>query len=95
MNNFTLYLRTLLQYNISATNYFANHLQDVELSFLDDLRSLRQPVDKSVWLNAPTAVNAYYDPQFNQFGELESFEPVPTLYSITILYYFSILGRYS
>ena len=37
---------------------------------MDGLMSLRQPVDKSVWLNAPTAVNAYYDPQFNQFGEL-------------------------
>jgi predicted metalloendopeptidase len=35
--------------------------------------SLRQPVDKSVWLNAPTAVNAYYDPQFNQFGTPEPF----------------------
>ena len=57
-----------MQYSISADDYFGNYLQTVNLTFLDQLRSLRQPVDKSVWLNAPTAVNAYYDPQFNQFG---------------------------
>ena len=72
-----MYLKTSLhsylflsQYNISATTYFTNYLQSVQLSFMDGLTSLRQPVDKSVWLNAPTAVNAYYDPQFNQFGKL-------------------------
>ena len=78
----------LLQYNISATKYFANYLQTVELSFLDDLMSLRQPVDKSVWLNAPTAVNAYYDPQFNQFGKLVPFRgSFAVVYVLIILQY--------
>ena len=58
-----------MQYNISPDDYFGNYLQSVKQSFMDELRSLRQPVDKSVWLTPPTAVNAYYDPQFNEFGE--------------------------
>ena len=69
LHNIIIILYTHMQYTINADNYFGNYLQTVKLSFLDDLRSLRQAVDKSVWLTPPTAVNAYYDPQFNEFGE--------------------------
>lgn len=59
------------EFNVSEEEYFENYLQYVLLSTIENLASLRSPVDKSVWLNAPTDVNAYYSPQFNQFVFLE------------------------
>ena len=90
-----LYFTLFTQYNISVDDYFGNYLQTVKVSFLDQLRSIRSSVDKSVWLTPPTAVNAYYDPQFNEFGQ-----PASSCYLIarTHCYFslnFSVLGRYT
>ena len=60
----------LLQYDISDSDFFGNIQRFVRVSTKRNLRYLGEPVDKSEWLNAPTAVNAYYNPVFNQFGEL-------------------------
>jgi putative endopeptidase len=38
-------------------------------STTQNLRHLRQPVDKTEWGIAPTKVNAYYNPPYNQFGK--------------------------
>ncbi len=58
-----------VQYNISSETYFDNFLLSSKEVLFDNLQLLRGPVDKTMWLNAPTAVNAYYDPQFNGFGK--------------------------
>ena len=60
---------TIVQYNISAEDYFGNYRRSVGVMLEDNYRQLRGDVDKKMWLNAPTAVNAYYDPQFNGFGK--------------------------
>jgi endothelin-converting enzyme len=58
-------------FNMTEDGYFENYLQYIIISNVENFASLRTPVDKSVWLSAPTAVNAYYSPQFNQFVFLE------------------------
>ncbi|XP_064384785.1 endothelin-converting enzyme homolog isoform X2 [Halichondria panicea] len=72
------YLNGLYQnYNISAETYFDNFLLSSKEVLFDNLQLLRGPVDKTMWLNAPTAVNAYYDPQFNGFVFLEGILNIP------------------
>jgi len=64
------YLEALYEeFNISDSDYFGNYRQYVVISLANEFGRLRKPVDKTEWLNAPTAVNAYYSPQFNQFGK--------------------------
>lgn len=60
---------TTLQYNVSEEDFFANIKQFIVFSTKRNLKRLRQPVDKTEWLSAPTQVNAYYNPPYNQFGK--------------------------
>jgi endothelin-converting enzyme len=72
------YLNDLYEgYHPAEMDYFGNYMLFVNGSLADNLDSLPDPVDKSVWLNAPTAVNAYYSPQFNQFVFLEGILNTP------------------
>lgn len=64
-------------YTINGSEYFNNFMLSSMESLYSNLRLLRGPVDKTMWLNAPTAVNAYYDPQFNGFVFLEGILNVP------------------
>lgn len=71
------YLNELYEELNITEDYFDNAVSSVVVGLMDNIRSLRKPVDKSQWLNAPTAVNAYYSPQFNQFVFLEGILNTP------------------
>ena len=60
------------QYNVSATDFFGNIMGYAKVNTKRELKHLGEPVDTSEWLNAPTEVNAYYNPPYNQFGELHT-----------------------
>lgn len=64
-------------YNVSADDFFANIKRFVVFSTTRNLRHLRQPVDKTEWDIAPTKVNAYYNPPYNQFVFLEGILNLP------------------
>ena len=63
-------MQSLLQYNISDSDFFGNIQRFAQAFTKRNLRYLSEPVDRTEWLNAPTAVNAYYNPPYNQFGKL-------------------------
>ena len=58
-------------YSIHADMLLHDMAQVTSLATMENLRKLGSHVDKSEWNIAPTAVNAYYNPSFNQFTLLE------------------------
>ncbi|XP_067658892.1 membrane metallo-endopeptidase-like 1 isoform X2 [Haliotis asinina] len=46
--------------------YFENVLQNIQRSTINNLKTLRQRVDRNVWTTAPSTVNAYYNSLTNQ-----------------------------
>lgn len=61
-----------LLYPIGSINFFES---------VKNLRRLHTAVDKMEWDIAPTAVNAYYNPAFNQFTFLEGILAPPFIHS--------------
>lgn len=63
--------------SINTTSFFTSYESYVTSSILANFAQLRSQVDKTVWLLPPTAVNAYYSPNFNQFVFLEGILNIP------------------
>ncbi|KAL5491618.1 hypothetical protein EMCRGX_G016936 [Ephydatia muelleri] len=71
------YLSILYSWLNTSGSFFSMYDQFAVFEVQSNLKLLNTPVDKTVWDNAPTAVNAYYDPNFNQFVFLEGIMNTP------------------
>ncbi|XP_071110115.1 neprilysin-like isoform X1 [Haliotis cracherodii] len=60
-------LNTLYENNTyDSMKYFENVLQNIQRSTINNLKTLRQRVDRNVWSTAPSTVNAFYNSLTNQ-----------------------------
>jgi membrane metallo-endopeptidase-like protein 1 len=51
---------------IVANDYFGNNLRSRDYSFIDNMKKLDMPVNRTRWSMTPPTVNAYYTPTKNQ-----------------------------
>jgi predicted metalloendopeptidase len=49
-----------------ANDYFGNNLRSRDYSFIDNMKKLDMPVNRTRWSMTPPTVNAYYTPTKNQ-----------------------------
>ena len=69
-----------------------NNLIVLQLNTKNDLRALREPVDRTAWIGSvPTVVNAFYNPSFNAICKRVSLRELPVI----SLFLFSFSGWHS
>lgn len=56
------------QLNITKHEFLKNLLNILKFEAEQNLRKLRQPVDKNKWSTEPAVVNAFYNPNKNDIG---------------------------
>lgn len=52
--------------SIISNDYFGNNLRSRDYGFIDNMKKLDQPVNRTRWSMTPPTVNAYYTPTKNQ-----------------------------
>lgn len=58
------------QLNITENRFLENIFAVLKYDAYHNLQKLREPVDKNKWSTEPAVVNAFYNPNRNDIGEL-------------------------
>lgn len=65
-------MKYLVQLNI--TDWFLDNVLTIAKFYAsENLKKLREPVDKNRWLTDPAVVNAFYNPNKNDIGKFNQF----------------------
>ena len=59
------------QLTIMEDNYLGNIFRYMDYKASKNLEKLRREVNKSKWSTAPAVLNAFYNPNFNDIGEIK------------------------
>lgn len=60
----------IFQLQIYEDKYLDNIFNYMRFEASKNLGRLRQPVDKTKWSTAPAVLNAFYNPNFNDIGNV-------------------------
>ncbi|CAI8022690.1 Endothelin-converting enzyme 1 [Geodia barretti] len=65
-------------YKFNKGQYVENYLEFINISLRQQFSLIYKPLDRNMWLDDPTSVNAYYIAVFNQISILEAIMRTPS-----------------
>jgi predicted metalloendopeptidase len=65
-------------YKFNKDQYVENFLEFINISVRQQFSLIYKPLDRNMWLDSPTSVNAYYIAVFNQISILEAIMRTPS-----------------